>query len=209
MVEDNSLGPLFLQGLLLGNEWMITGASSTIFTHFLSKKHAGLLQAFKAHLPSTLPLHLSNLRYDFPYLHPLFCYGVFIDLMRKMSKLTFLLPRSLHMTAISVSSVWHLWIYGKPHLCPHLKLGCTQWIHPREQFCKSPQRMRPDDQPNAICVHSTFRGIWMRKVFARFCFLSSQTCKVGMSLIMRVHTVIVLPTARKADSAGIWGWLSG
>lgn len=178
MVKDNPLGSLTPQRLLLRMREMITGASSIILTHFLSKKHAGLFSLLRLIWQVLCLFSAQILRYSSAHLHAFFCYGVFNDLMRKMSKLTFLLPRSSHTTPPgSVSSVWHLWIYGKPHLCPHLKLGCTQ-MNPLEGTILQES---PEDEARwpSECRLCAFHFLWDLDEKSIYSFLFSFFHKHG------------------------------
>lgn len=99
--------------------------------------------------------------------------------MTKMSKLTFLLPSSLHVTQPSVLVPFDICeFYGKHHICPHLELGCTQWMHPREQFCKSPQKIT--NRMPFVCIPLSVGFGWGKYLFVSV-FFPPQTWKVGMS----------------------------
>lgn len=103
MVKDNALGPFTAQELLLRMRGVITWASVR-YPHSLPFKEAcRAAQPFKAHLASALPLQRSDPEIWLCPPPPLFsCHGFFNDLMRKMSKLTFLFPRSSHTTLQAV-----------------------------------------------------------------------------------------------------------
>lgn len=72
MVKDNPLGPLTPQGLLLRMRGMIIGPSSIILTHFLSKKHTGLVSLLRLIWQALCLFRAQILRYGFAHLHPFF-----------------------------------------------------------------------------------------------------------------------------------------